>query len=197
MPSYAEREDVKKILSPENLEKMRAARVSLGSKTVGELSVGELTSLLKAQEPEEAKAAAKVKVKKVKDPDDPKREVSAGLQTWTTLIAETLEEMKAAGWTHPETGKPASHKDAMKAAAAKKAEEAAEAAAAAPAPKAQEPEGWIRKTISGKKYLWNPSNNHCYRLEADGSQGDWAGLYDPKNKKIDDSVEEPLEFEEE
>ena len=67
----------------------------------------------------------------------------------------------------------------------------------APEPVAADEEEWIRKTISGKKYLWNPSNNHCYRLEADGSQGDWAGLYDPKNKKIDDSVEEPLEFEEE
>ena len=72
--------------------------------------------------------------------------------------------------------------------------------AAAPAPKAPEPEAeaeeWIRKSISGKKHLWNPSNNHCYRCEADGSQGEWAGLYDPKTGKIDDSVEEPVEFEE-
>jgi hypothetical protein len=79
-------------------------------------------------------------------------------------------------------------------AAAKAAREAKKAAAApAPAPvaKAPEPEEeWIRKTISGKKHLWNPSNNHCYRCEADGSQGEWAGLYDPKSGKIDDSVEE-------
>jgi len=90
-------------------------------------------------------------------------------------------------------------------AAAKAAREAKKAAAApAPAPvaKAPEPEAeaeeeWIRKTISGKKHLWNPANNHCYRCEADGSQGEWAGLYNPKTQKIDDSVEEPVEDEEE
>ena len=57
----------------------------------------------------------------------------------------------------------------------------------------EEPEEWIRKTISGKKHLWNPANNHCYRCEADGSQGEWAGLYNPKTQKIDDSVAEPEE----
>jgi len=86
---------------------MRAARVSLGSKTVGELSVGELTSLLKAQEPEE----------------------------------------------------------------------------------------WIRKTISSKKYLWNPANNHVYFCEADGSLGKWAGIYDPKSSKINTTVPEPAKHE--
>jgi hypothetical protein len=98
---------VKKILSPEHLEKMRAARVSLRSKTVGELSVGELTSLLKAQEPEE----------------------------------------------------------------------------------------WIRKIISGKTYLWNPANNHVYFSEADGSLGKWAGIYDPKSNKINTTVPESAKHE--
>ena len=79
-------------------------------------------------------------------------------------------------------------------AGAKAKREAKAAVAAAPAPEAEEE--WIRKTISGKKHLWNPSNNHCYRCEADGSQGEWAGLYDPKSGKIDDSVEEPVDFEE-
>ena len=59
----------------------------------------------------------------------------------------------------------------------------------------EEAEEWIRKTIDKKKHLWNPSNNHCYRCEADGSQGEWAGLYNPKSNKIDDSVEEPVDFE--
>jgi len=87
--------------------------------------------------------------------------------------------------------------------AAREAKKAASAPAPAPVAKAPEPaaekaeEEWIRKTISGKKHLWNPSNNHCYLCEADGSQGEWAGLYDPKTQKIDDSVEEPVEFEEE
>ena len=64
-------------------------------------------------------------------------------------------------------------------------------AAAADAEAEEEPEEWIRKVISGKKHLWNPANNHCYRCEADGSQGEWAGLYNPKTQKIDDSVAEP------
>jgi len=91
------------------------------------------------------------------------------------------------------------HKAKMQA-AAKAAREAKKASAAPVAAKAPEPEEaeeeWIRKSISGKKHLWNPVNNHCYRCEADGSQGEWAGLYDPKSGKIDDSVEEPVEFEE-
>jgi hypothetical protein len=66
-------------------------------------------------------------------------------------------------------------------------------AAAADAEAEEEPEEWIRKSISGKKHLWNPANNHCYRCEEDGSQGEWAGLYDPKKQKIDDSVAEPEE----
>jgi len=78
-------------------------------------------------------------------------------------------------------------------AGAKAKREAKPVVAAEPAPEAEE---WIRKTISGKKHLWNPSNNHCYRCETDGSQGEWAGLYDPKSGKIDDSVEEPVDFEE-
>jgi hypothetical protein len=79
----------------------------------------------------------------------------------------------------------------------KKAAKAVPAPSPAPAPAPiVEEEEWIRKTISGKKYLWNPSNNHCYRCEADGSQGEWVGLLDPKNNKIDDSVEEPVDFEE-
>jgi hypothetical protein len=79
-------------------------------------------------------------------------------------------------------------------AGAKAKREAKAAVAATPAPPVEE--DWIRKTISGKKHLWNPSNNHCYRCETDGSQGEWAGLYDPKSGKIDDSVEEPVDFEE-
>lgn len=42
-----------------------------------------------------------------------KKIMSEGVRLWNVLIAETLEQMKASGWTHPETGKPASRKDAM------------------------------------------------------------------------------------
>ena len=86
--------------------------------------------VMKQQEPVKAK-----KEKKEKDPDAPKKEVSEGVRLWNILIAETLEEMKAAGWTHPETGKTASRKDAMTAASAhKKGGKSNAAAAPASAP---------------------------------------------------------------
>ena len=82
----------------------------------------------KVQLPKEPVTAKKEK--KEKDPDAPKKEVSEGVRLWNILIAETLEEMKAAGWTHPETGKPASRKDAMTAASAHKKGGKSNAAAA-------------------------------------------------------------------
>ena len=254
---------------------------SLMNKTVAQLTVAELVQILNEHAPmiPSQKVTKSGKVKKVKDPNAPKKEVSDGVKAWNAVVAEVLEDMKASGWTHPETGKPVTRKDAMseaskrksaedpehasKAAARKKrasdasehkesAEEAANdaekvekpkkvlspehlaklkagreakkaakaeasvpaplpaspeaspakkkvaKAAPAPAPKPEEAEAeeWIRKTISGKKYLWNPANNHCYRCEADGSQGEWAGLYDPKKSKIDESAAEPVDFEE-
>ena len=82
----------------------------------------------KVQLPKEPVTAKKET--KEKDPDAPKKEVSEGVRLWNILIAETLEEMKAAGWTHPETGKPASRKDAMTAASAHKKGGKSNAAAA-------------------------------------------------------------------
>ena len=238
---------------------------ALLKKTVADLTVAELLQLLQshaASAPPSAAAPAAAK---------PKKEVSAGVVLWNELVTETWEEMKAEAWSHPETGKPPSRKDAMAEASKRKAEgnpeaaaasaarrakrdeqlakkeaspvrasapvapaapaapvaekpkkvlspehkakmlagaaaarEAKKAAASAPAPvaaapapvkeeeaEAEEPEEWIRKSISGKKHLWNPANNHCYRCEEDGSQGAWAGLYNPKTQKIDDSVAEP------
>ena len=38
--------------------------------------------------------------------------------------------------------------------------------------------------IKGKRYMWNPLNNHCYYREEDGSKGDWAGLLNIKDKSI-------------
>lgn len=60
------------------------------------------------------------KAKKEKDPDAPKKQPSEGVLRWNALIAETLEKMKADDWIHPETGKPATRKDAMAAASANK-----------------------------------------------------------------------------
>lgn len=73
----------------------------------------------------EAKAP-KHKTKKVNDEDlaagpaKEKKPMSEGVRLWNVLIAETLEQMKVDGWKHPETGKPATRKDAMAAASAAK-----------------------------------------------------------------------------
>ena len=229
--------------------------MSFESKTVGELTVAELLQIL--QERASKPQTAAKRQSKAKSPDSPKKEVSEGVAAWNLFVGEVLEEMKSSDWTHPETGKPATRKDAMAEASKRKAEGNADYAAAsaarrakreeflakkkspseapveappqekptkkeaspeakaaakakreakkavsvpapvvaAPPPPPEEPEEeeWIRKTISGKKHLWNPSNNHLYRCEPDGSQGEWAGLYNPKTGKIDDSVEEPQE----
>ena len=108
----------------------------------------------KVQLPKEPVTAKKEK--KEKDPDAPKKEVSEGVRLWNILIAETLEEMKAAGWTHPETGKPASRKDAMTAASAhKKGGKSNAASAPVPPPSPQ-------KEASGGE-------------ESDGSKGSKRG----------------------
>ena len=65
-----------------------------------------------------------------------------------------------------------------------------------PAPSVAPAEEEWRRT-KDRKFLYNPKNNHCYHAEKDGSQGLWAGLRDPTTGKIDDSVEEPQDFEEE
>ena len=221
---------------------------SILSKNVSELTVAELLQLLQERSalPQKSKKTKKEKA------EGPKKEVSAGVTAWNAFVSEVLEELKSSGWTHPETGKPVTRKDAMTEASKRKAEGNADYAAASAArrakrdeqlakkteapseappeekpvkaakkvsspedlekkakgkaakktasvpppvvaapPPADDDEEWIRKSISGKKHLWNPSNNHCYRCEADGSQGEWAGLYNPKTGKIDDSVEEP------
>jgi len=70
--------------------------------------------------------AVEAKPKKVKaseaKAEEPKEKkpMSEGVRLWNVLIAETLEQMKASGWKHPESGKPATRKDAMAAASANK-----------------------------------------------------------------------------
>lgn len=50
------------------------------------------------------------------------------------------------------------------------------------------------KTASGFAfYLWNPATNACYKREADGSQGEWAGVLNPATKTIDSSIPEPAD----
>ena len=94
-----------------------------------------------------------------------------------------------------------------KAAEKKAAASAPSSAPASPTPKVSAPTSataapaadseWKRFVLKGKAYLWNPSNNHTYFREEDGSQGDWAGIFNPANKSIDASIPEPMEDGEE
>ena len=78
----------------------------------------------------------------------PKGEVPEHLKEWHSLVATVREEMTEAGWTHPDTGKPPSHRDAMAEASKRKDADATpeelakkQAAAARKAAKKAESEG--------------------------------------------------------
>lgn len=45
--------------------------------------------------------------------DKPKRELSAGVIAWNKQVNETLVQMKADGWRHPQTGKEPIYRDAL------------------------------------------------------------------------------------
>jgi hypothetical protein len=72
---------------------------SLMSKTVAELTGSELIQILKdfivSAPPQmtKTKGGKAKKVKKEKDPDAPKKEVSEGVRLWNEEVAEVLEEM--------------------------------------------------------------------------------------------------------
>lgn len=53
-----------------------------------------------------------------------------------------------------------------------------------------EEEELVPWTFNGKSYL-RSSMNECWFKNADGSQGKWAGKYDPSKNKIDASAKEP------
>lgn len=52
----------------------------------------------------------------------PKRVASEGIKAWNAQVTAVLEEMRAEEWTHPETGKPVTRRDAMVEAARRRAE---------------------------------------------------------------------------
>lgn len=45
--------------------------------------------------------------------------------------------------------------------------------------------------IKGRKYLFDPESNGCWKRTAEGTKGDWAGVYDPEAKSLDTSIEDP------
>jgi hypothetical protein len=104
----------------------------------------------------------------------------------------------------PKTKKPVSEDEKPKPAApapvGSLVEAVAAAAAAALKPanggaghESDEEEELVPWTLNGKSYL-RSSKNECWFRNANGTQGKWAGKYDPSKNKIDSSAEEP-EFE--
>lgn len=202
--------------------------------------------------------------------EKPKRQASEALKAWNAYVDKVKADMVTTGWTHPESGKPVTRKDAMIEAKARrdtdpdaykpkpkpadkkeekvadgetvakpkrvltdehKAKMAAGRRAAAerrkaekvvaaaetvtvtvteaappnprPAPKSislpiptlpesddEDATSLLPITIKGKKYLYNPDTNGCYKRTAHGEKGEWAGLLDPVSQKIDDTVQE-------
>lgn len=183
----------------------------------------------------------------------PKREATDGQKAWIAFVKEVQADMQASGWTHPETGKPASYKDAMSEASKRRAAdpnapkpkpkakpkakddasdgEPAEkpkrkpmteehkakllaGAAAARARKKAEKEAanalkieippipedvtdedgepaLERLPLKGKQYLRDPATNGLWLRTAEGTKGEWAGIYDPKSRTINTDIEEP------
>jgi hypothetical protein len=68
-------------------------------------------------------SGGKVSVSKAQAPaaEKPKREPSAAMKAWNAEIEKVKAEMLADGWTHPETGKPVTRKDAMQEASRRRA----------------------------------------------------------------------------
>jgi hypothetical protein len=109
-----------------------------------------------------------------------------GPKKFSEMSPEEVAEAKA---------KRAAKKEAKSSAA----RAAAGAAAAAKMPLPPSPpssvsalEGFQRVMLSGAPYWVNLQNGHCYNRLADGSQGDWAGIFSRTPKPhIDSSVAEP------
>jgi hypothetical protein len=106
-------------------------------------------------------------------------------------------EKKKRQWS-PEAKLRAAEKRAAKK-EVKSAAPAASASAAAKVPLPPSPpssvsalEGFQRVMLSGSAYWVNLQNGHCYHRLADGSQGDWAGIFSRTPKPhIDSSKPEP------
>jgi hypothetical protein len=61
-----------------------------------------------------------VAVPKAPIAEKPKRQASDALKAWNAYVDKVKADMLASGWTHPETGKPVTRKDAMQEAKARR-----------------------------------------------------------------------------
>ena len=76
---------------------------------------------------------------------------------------------------------------------AKKADAPVPAAAAATAekPDSSDDVEFFPLELDGQNYIFDDLKR-TWRLNDDGTKGDWAGIYDPVNNTLDDTVEEPI-----
>ena len=89
----------------------------------------------------------------------------------------------------PSADEVAAKKDAAKKSKQKKS---IAAATSTPAAESSDSEGdFYPLELDGQNYIYDDLNRTWFLAE-DGSKGDWAGIYDPANNTLDDTVEEPV-----
>lgn len=151
----------------------------------------------KAEKAEAAKAAKEAKAAERAAAKKPVAKKAAG-GAGKKADAESGDEKpvkaaKAAPAKAAPAAKPATKPVVSKAEAAKAAPAAKPAKAAMAAAAVDDDEALVtmkKWTFKGKRYF-RSSENGCWIMKPDGSQGAWAGKYDPVADAIDQSAEEP------
>jgi hypothetical protein len=186
-------------VAPAHDEDDKSVATATSSKKVVRMTAADKEAEKAAKEA--AAAAKKAEEKAAKEAA--KAEKKAAADAAAAAEKEKKKAEKAAAATA--AGKGKASKMPVPAAAAKKASSAASVASAekpAAAKKAvAKKEDWSCPNdgmvhpwaYKGKKYARN-FDNQVWEMEEDGGIGEWAGVYDVKQEKIDDSVPEP-EFE--
>lgn len=139
-----------------------------------------------------AEIAARLKAGKLKKKAEKEASAPTSVVVSVADVPSDAESTESKNTEKKKGGRPKGSKNKPK------AEKPANGGAGAE-PTAEEPKMVVWKPIKVKDgaggfniYLWNPENNHCYHRDSDGSQGDWAGIYDHAKKTVT-SAPEPAE----
>ena len=154
----------------ERIAKMKAGKAA---KKASEASAADAEEEAPASDVEAAPASVSSSEKKKRGP-----------KKFSEMSPEEVAEAKA---------KRASKKEAKSSAAPPAAAAAAKMPLPPSPPSSVSPlEGFQRVMLSGSAYWVNLQNGHCFNRLADGSQGDWAGIFSRTPKPhIDSSKPEP------